>query len=64
MSKPPTIEVLDRAQTDCQKTQDDRYKEVMKRIERLENKLIGALGIGVLLLLTQLASIAIALIKK
>lgn len=56
---------------EVQKTPEERIgilealnKDIMKRVERLENKLIGALGIGVILILTTLANIAIALLKK
>lgn len=42
-------------------TMQDEY---MKRVERLENKLIGVLGFGIILLLGMVANIAIALIKK
>lgn len=38
-------------------------EEYMKRIERLENKLLGALGVGILLILASVANIAIAIWK-
>lgn len=68
MGQLPTIEekvgVLEKAHEDCERHQSERYEGIMKRIERLENKLTGALGIGILLVLTTLANIAIALLKK
>lgn len=39
-------------------------KDIMSRVERLENKLIGALGIGVILVLGMVANIIVSLIKK
>jgi hypothetical protein len=68
MGKQQTIEervgILEQGKEDCQFQQTERYKEMMKRVERLENKLTGALGIGVILILTTLANIAIALLKR
>lgn len=58
------VGVVEQAREDCQATQAERYKEAMKRIERIENKMIGALGIGVILILGVLANIAIAIFKK
>lgn len=57
MAKPPTIEervgILEAL-----------HKDVMKRVERLENKLIGALGLGILLALGIAANIIVTLLKK
>ncbi len=57
MAKPPTIEervgILEAIN-----------KDVMKRVERLENKLIGALGIGAVLVLGMVANIILTLLKK
>ena len=43
---------------------EEMQKEYMKRVVRLENKLLGALGVGVVLVLGMIANIAIALLKK
>ena len=65
MSNPPkTIEervgILERADEDCQ----TKHIGSMKRIERVENKLIGALSIGVVVLLGIVGNIIITLLKK
>lgn len=79
MGKIPTIEervgILENREEDCQAKQTERYDglkdlvatsnlETMKRIERLENKMTGALGVGIVIILTTLANIALALLKK
>lgn len=69
------VSVLEKSEEDCQEKQKERYndlkdmvikgeKEAMKRIERLENKMTGALGVGIVIILTMLANIVVALVKK
>jgi len=65
MSNPPKlieerVGILERADEDCQ----SKHTEEMKRIERVENKLIGALSIGVVVLLGIVGNIIITLLKK
>lgn len=68
MGAPKTVEervgILEKGEVDCQGRQKERYEEVMYRVKRLENKLTGALGIGIILILTTLANVAIALFKN
>lgn len=68
MSPDKTVEerigILETREVDCQKQQEERYMGLMNRVERLENKLIGALGIGVVLMLGIVANIILTLIKK
>lgn len=40
------------------------HEDVMKRVERLENKAVGALGVGVVITLGIIANIIISLLKK
>lgn len=67
MNAPKTIEervgILEKGEEDCQGKQDERYKGMMKRIERIENKLVGALGIGIVVILGLIANIVIAIVK-
>ena len=51
------------AQQDRQDENVKRDGEAMKRIERIENKMVGALGIGILLVLGLVANIIIVLLK-
>ncbi len=39
-------------------------KDIMKRVERLENKVVGALGVGVVITLGIIANIIVTLLKK
>ena len=48
----------------CQDKQDERYKEIMSRIRRIEDRYNVLLLLAVGTLLSVLGSIAIALIKK
>ena len=69
------VSILETSEQDCKDKQDERYenlkdmivkgdKEIMAQVEWLKNKLFGALGIGIVLILTVLANIAIALLKN
>jgi hypothetical protein len=57
------VGILERSHEDCQDKQDERYGEVMKRVERIENKMIGALGIGAVLLLGIVINIILTLAR-
>lgn len=48
----------------CQTKQDERYKETMSRIRRIEDRWNLLLGAVILSLLGIIANIAIALLKK
>lgn len=58
------VGILEHSHEDCRNMQVERYEGMMKRIERVENKLTGALGVGIVIILTMLANIAVALFKK
>jgi len=68
MGKPQTTEErvvsLEQASFDCANMQKERFDGLMKRVERLENKLIGALGLGVVVLVGVAVNILLTLVKK
>lgn len=61
---PARLARVEESQTACIKQQDERYKEIMSRVRRIEDRSILMLGGVILTLLGIIANIAIAVLKK